>query len=168
MKLIKQSFEILDQQCGLEGIYKQIEIVGRTCYKSEDKITEDSAKGFVDMLIKRCHYSPLEFGTVYLRVPDKDTKYHFYLNKYEKNPYSKCTYGLTLNGVPVGDLCVTTNYRVLVENDWLDDLKYICESTKSHKKRICVRFICDRGVSHEFVRHRVFSFAQESTRQWRH
>ena len=47
MKLIKPSFEILDQQCGLEGIYKQIEIAGRTCYKSEDKITEDSAKGFV-------------------------------------------------------------------------------------------------------------------------
>ena len=59
---------------------------------------------------------------------------------------------------------ITTNYRVLVENDWLDDLKYICEPTEFHEKRISVRWTCDRGVSHEFVRHRVFSFAQESTR----
>ena len=61
-------------------------------------------------------------------------------------------------------MAITTNYRVLVENDWLDDLKYLCEPTEYHKKRVCVRFICDRGVSHEYVRHRVFSFAQESTR----
>lgn len=51
-----------------------------------------------------------------------------------------------------------------MENNWLDDLQYICESGKEHEKRITVKFVCDRGVSHEFVRHRVFSFAQESTR----
>ena len=67
MKLIKPSFEILDQQCGLEGIYKQIEIAGRTCYKSEDKITEDSAKGFVERMIKSGHGAMLEHGTVYLK-----------------------------------------------------------------------------------------------------
>lgn len=59
---------------------------------------------------------------------------------------------------------VTMNYRHIIENNWLDDLKYIHEPTECHKKRVTVRFICDRGVSHEFVRHRVFSFAQESTR----
>lgn len=59
---------------------------------------------------------------------------------------------------------VTLNYRHIVENDWLDDLKYLCEPTEYHEKRVTVRFITDRGVSHEFVRHRVFSFAQESTR----
>ena len=59
---------------------------------------------------------------------------------------------------------VTTNYRHIIENNWIDDLKYICEPTEYHEKRVCVRFLCDRGVSHEFVRHRVFSFAQESTR----
>ena len=48
MRLIKPSFSIWDQQEGLEGIYKQIERAGRVCYKSEDKITEDSAKDFVD------------------------------------------------------------------------------------------------------------------------
>ena len=59
---------------------------------------------------------------------------------------------------------ITTNYRVLVENDWLDDLKYLSNPGLFHPRRTTVKFICDRGVSHEFVRHRVFSFAQESTR----
>lgn len=60
---------------------------------------------------------------------------------------------------------VTMNYRHIIENSWMDDLKYLCEPTEYHEKRVCVRFLCDRGVSHEFVRHRVFSFAQESTRR---
>lgn len=59
---------------------------------------------------------------------------------------------------------VTLNYRHIIENGWLDDLKYLCEPTEYHVKRVTVHFVCDRGVSHEFVRHRVFSFAQESTR----
>ena len=63
---------------------------------------------------------------------------------------------------------ITMNYRHIVENGWLDDLQYICEPTEFHAKRITVHFVCDRGVSHEFVRHRVMSFAQESARQWRH
>lgn len=159
MKLIKQSFEILDQQCGLEGIYKQIEIAGRTCYKSEDKITEDSAKEFVDMLIERRHLAMLEHGTVYLTMQhginreESDS-----IEKYVKNKYSKSTMD------EHGKYHITTNLRVLVENGWMDDLQYICEPTEYHEKRVTVRFICDTGVSHEFVRHRVFSFAQESTR----
>ena len=44
---------------------------------------------------------------------------------------------------------ITMNYRHIVENDWLDDLQYICEPTEYHEKRISVRFICDRGVSHK-------------------
>ena len=59
---------------------------------------------------------------------------------------------------------VTMNYRHIIENGWLDDLKYLCEPTEFHEKRVCVRFTTDRGISHELVRHRVFSFAQESTR----
>ena len=59
---------------------------------------------------------------------------------------------------------VTMNYRHIIENNWLKDLEYICEPTEFHEKRVTVHFVCDRGVSHEFVRHRVFSFAQESTR----
>lgn len=55
MKLIKPSFEILPQSPGLEGVFKQIEIAGRTCYKSEDKITPESAKDFVERMIKSGH-----------------------------------------------------------------------------------------------------------------
>lgn len=164
MKLIKPNVVILKQQPGLDGMYKQIELAGRTCYKSEDKITEDSAKAFVDRMIASGHGAMLEHGTIYLRIPSDDINYHHYLSKYEKNPYSRCNYGLTLNGSPVGDIYITSNYRVLVENNWLDDLKYICEPTKSHEKRITVKWALDRVTGESFLRHRVFSFARESTR----
>ena len=164
MKLIKQSFEILDQQCGLEGIYKQIEISGRTCYKSEDKITEDSAKEFVDRMIKSGHGAMLEHGTVYLAMP-VETMLPIEANgwgKYTKNPYSKGFRVCDVNGQK--RVAITTNLRVLVENGWLDDLQYICEPTEYHEKRITVKFITDQGILREFTRHRVFSFAVESTR----
>ena len=165
MKLIKPSFEILDQQCGLEGIYKQIEIAGRTCYKSEDKITDDSAKEFVDRMIKSGHGAMLEHGTVYLAIPISEWRCtDNYRDSYISNPYSNVNDSLVDWENNEGTVYITTNFRVLVENGWLDDLQYICEPTEYHEKRVTVRFICDRGVSHEFVRHRVFSFAQESTR----
>lgn len=159
MKLIKPSFQIISPSgYTLDDIYKSIEIASRTCYKSEDKITPDSAKGFVDRMIKSGHGAMLEHGTVYLYInwPYRSPSP---LIKYSVNPYSKVKYVDNTY-----DIYVTTNFRVLVENNWLDDLKYLCEPTEYHEKRVTVRFICDRGVSHEFVRHRVFSFAQESTR----
>lgn len=164
MKLIKPSYEILEQPSGLEGIYKHIEYAGRTCYRSHDKITEDSAKAFVDRMIKSGHGAMLEHGTVYLDIPWNATEEAFSLqlklriNKYDSNKYSRVV------DTEEHHSYITTNLRVLVENGWLDDLQYICEPTEHHIKRVSVRFICDRGVSHEFVRHRVMSFAQESTR----
>ena len=160
MRLIKPYFNIIEQQAGLEGMYKQIEMAGRTCYKSEDKITEDSAKEFVDRMIKSGHGAMLEHGTVYLSLDmtSREQYFKYCYNKFSKaNSIGNAEYS-TWRGF------VTTNLRVLVENDWLDDLQYICEPTEHHEKRCTVKFICDRGVSHEFVRHRVFSFAQESTR----
>lgn len=173
MKLIKPSVEIIKQEeYDLNHIFKFIELAGRTCYKSEDRITEDSAKEFVERIIKSGHGAMLEHGTVYLEFHVKDpsvvgeNEYHNQqalfnklIDKYITNKYSI---------VKVNHYCdtafITTNYRVLVENKWLDDLKYLCEPTLFHERRTTVKFICDRGVSHEFVRHRVFSFAQESTR----
>lgn len=110
----------------------------------------------------------LEHGTVYLKCKTYISNLYIHpedgqeedsndLCKYFDSPYSKM--------YDDGEwIYVTTNYRVLVENNWLDDLQYICEPTEFHEKRYTVKFICDRGVSHEFVRHRVMSFAQESTR----
>lgn len=91
MRIIKPHYEILSQIDSI-GILKSIERAGRTCYKSEDKITDESAKTFISMLIQRGHESVLE-----------------------------------------------------------------------HEK-LSILFVCDRGVSHEIVRHRIASFSQESTR----
>lgn len=172
MQLIKPSFEILEQGPGLLGVYKQIELAGRTCYKSLDKITDNSAEGFVNRMIASKHYAMLEHGTVYLAIPTDSHsvgRYHdygtIYASQFEVNPYSRVNYD------PDGDdtAYVTTNLRVLFEYFDEDDRefilgKYLCEPTEFHEKRVTVRFTTDRGVSHEFVRHRVFSFAQESTR----
>lgn len=91
MKIIEPSFEILDEIKGDE-ILRRIEIIGRVCYKSEDRITEDSSKKFISSILKNGHESVIE-----------------------------------------------------------------------HEK-ISVRIICDRGVTHEIVRHRIASYSQESTR----
>lgn len=91
MFLVKPSFEILDEIDG-EKILRSIERAGRTCYKSEVRITEGSDRKFVGMVIRRGHESVLE-----------------------------------------------------------------------HEK-VSVRIVCDRGVSHEIVRHRLASYSQESTR----
>ena len=91
MKIINASYHIETPIDGAEML-KRIEKAGRTCYKSEDRITEESAENFVRMLIERGHESVLEHES------------------------------------------------------------------------ITVRFVCDRGISHEIVRHRIASFSQESTR----
>lgn len=91
MKIVNESFEILSNISENE-ILKFIEFAGRTCYKSEEKITDESAIAFCKNLIKRQHYAMLEHAS------------------------------------------------------------------------ISVKFIIDRGVSHEIVRHRIASYAQESTR----
>ena len=157
MRLIKPSVEIIKQEkYDLLHVFKFIELAGRTCYKSENKITEDSASEFVDRMIKSGHGAMLEHGTIYLTIPVSDISNPI-IYKYILNSYSKIFIDFT-------NSYITTNYRVLIENNWLDDLKYISEPYLFHTKRTTVKFICDRGVSHEFVRHRVFSFAQESTR----
>ena len=179
MKLIKPSFEILPQSEGLDGIYKQIEIAGRTCYKSEDAITETSAKQFVDRLIKSGHGAMLEHGTVYLTVVEPDieietkeydfddlaqdiTNLEHEMDKFYKNKYSTINYQYNPDGAST--YYVTTNFRVLVENNWLHDLRYVSEPTEYHEKRVTVKFTMDRIGSQSFCRHRNFSFAQESTR----
>lgn len=164
MNLIKPSFEIIEQAPDIEGLYKHIELCGRVCYKSEDKITEDSAKAFVDKVCKAKHGSVLEHGTVYLAVDGTSEHFLRMLNFYHRNKYSKETdNGYNIYGINT-KYFITSNYRVLKENDRLDDLQYMCEPTEYHEKRISVRFICSRAISHELVRHRTFSFSQESQR----
>lgn len=183
MRLIKPKAELLLQQPGLEGVYKQIELAGRTCYKSTDKITEDSAKPFVDRMIKSKHLAMLEHGTIYLCVNGESEPNEWGMvdnswplkGDYQSNKYSKINYQY-YDQEPVGsqkDFCksiprskiyITTNLRVLVENGWMDDLKYICEPTEYHEKRYTFRVTTSIGVTREFNRHRVNSIAEQSTR----
>lgn len=155
MKLIKPSYEFWEQKEGLSGVEAQIERAARVCYASEPKGEVGELLG---KLIKAKHYAMLEHGTVYLMI-DCSGRLIDVANKYIQNKYSKVS--LHSDGV---HYCITTNYRVLVENNWLDDLKYLCEPTEYHEKRITVKFTMDRIGSQSFCRHRVFSFAQESTR----
>ena len=165
MQLINSKVEIIPQEPGLLGVYKQIELAGRTAYKSEDKITDDSAKAFVDMLISRGHTAPLEHGTVYLRgIAVRKDYMSYHIDDYKNNPYSRVYLVRDLDDPDVIEFYITSNFRVLYENNWLNDLHYLSEPTKFHEKRITARFICSRGISHELVRHRTFSFVQESTR----
>lgn len=117
----------------------------------------------------------LEHGTVYLyrefELPVQNTttsgeynvEYYTWAQPYKDNPYSIVSFLYRKDGVV--QVYVTTNYRVIIENALEDDLQYIVDQPMDHhERRYTVRFVCDRGVSHEFVRHRHFSFAQESTR----
>lgn len=169
MKLIKPSYLILDQKPGLDGIYEQIELAGRTCYKSK-RPESQTAKDFVDRMIASKHYAMLEHGTVYLKIRKYTYAYSHYVVVCEPDddfmsssrelsyrPYTK---------VNIQDdyIYVTTNYRHIIEKGWLDDLKYLCEPTEFHEKRITVMFTTSNSIMREFTRHRTMSFAVESTR----
>lgn len=161
MRLIKPSFQIIKPTgYTIDDIYKSIELAGRVSYKSEDRITEDSAKTFVERMMKMKHLSTCEFGTVYLYIDYHNPSFGKIVDKYNNNEYSKCI----IDTVFPNKAYISSNYRVLIENNWLDDLKYLCEPTEYHHKRYIVKFICDRAIANEFVRHRKFSFLQESTR----
>ena len=79
MKIIKQEAHLLDT-AGMSE-YQIIEKVGRTCYKSEDKITDDSATKFVASLVKSGHHAMIEFGFIYLKLTEIDFAEWFIMNK---------------------------------------------------------------------------------------
>lgn len=164
MKLIKQSFEILEQKdFTLVGIKKFIEKCGRVCYKSEDRITDTSYEKFVGMLERRGHDRPLEFGTVHLKMGISDfchLRQGLCLNKMYNNQWIKYHY--------VGDVTyVTTNYRY-----YLNILKtfpklekfFTNEDNEYYPKRYTVHMILSRGVMDEFRTHVGLSHLAESTR----
>ena len=163
MKLINSSFEIYDQKPGLEGIYEAIEHAGRTCYKST-RPEGQTAKDFVDRMIASKHTAMLEHGTVYFKVPvNVDVAGNFL----DENPlWTKCKHITCSEG---NWWAITTNLRVMVEHfapEYIKELmeKYLCDPTEYHEKRITVRFTADIHFYKDITRHRVFSWAIESTR----
>lgn len=162
MKLVKPYFEILEQESGISGVYKAIERASRLSYKSEDKITEDSAKPFVDKLTNAGHLSCLEHGTVYLYIPMPEWV-DTYVHKLGDSPYTKYIDVFT-DTWGTSTVSVTTNYRVIIEQNLHSVLEYISEPNEHHERRISVFFNSDIGTMRELFRHRRMSYIQESTR----
>ena len=169
MRLIESKAELLPWNPGIEGVYKTIELAGRTCYKSEDKMTEDSAKAFVDRMITSNHTAMLEHGTVYLAIPIT-THYSGDANVYMHSPYCVVKESIGLNfkdkfGDPVDCWCITTNLRFIHENNLWDDVKeFLCDPTEFHEMRYSFKLTTSIGVTRELNRHRVHSIAEQSTR----
>ena len=170
MELVIPHFEIWQQGNNIADIWDHIARCTRVCYQSTPKEIGETSEEFVKRVILRnitngdlnwdkIHGAMLEHGTVYLEivVDYNDRNYLDIEHKYESNKYSKVTYDGAL-------AYITTNLRVIYENGWLDDLKYICEPTEYHAKRVTVSFTTNIGVTREFNRHRVDSIAEESTR----
>lgn len=169
MKLIEPSYEILEQGEGIQGVYKQIELAGRTCYKSEDKITDESAEAFVQRMIDSGHTAMLEHGTVY-----------FYIKREEDggiNPHDPyeidfdtifCKYGQHNTDFKTHETFFTTNLRWLVEqypDDWKNIYNYYARTPDARwPKRHTVRLTTSLHVYKDLTRHRTMSFAIESTR----
>lgn len=190
MRIIKPSVEFFGVvPTDYENALKFIEKCGRVCYKSEDKITEGSAEKFVKRLIKSGHLAMVEHSNFVVRAIQEVhvSAQEFecldvgkFLNKHEDNVYYYVGGNLTawyqyflkrletfhegLLSDPFGDI-----YGELFEWHYITN-KVAQWGQCPHDEiphelhRYSAKFICDRGVSHELVRHRPCSFAQESTR----
>ena len=164
MKLIKQSFEFINQtDFSLVGIKKHIERCARVSYKSEDKITDTSYEKFVNMLESRGHDRPLEFGTVHLKMP-----YYIYSTVIDTLTYldmfNQAWVKVTYEN---GNMYITTNYRyyLAIKKVYPDIDEYFTEEdNKYYPKRYTVHMILDRGVMDEFRTHVGLSHLAESTR----
>lgn len=164
MKLIKQSFEFINQtDFSLVGIKKHIERCARVSYKSENKITDTSYEKFVNMLESRGHDRPLEFGTVHLEIDmnprdiivDTLTNLGMFNQLWWKETYKN------------GKVYVTTNYRyyLAIKKVYPNIDEYFTEKdNKYYPKRYTVHMILDRGVMDEFRTHVGLSHLAESTR----
>lgn len=221
MKIVTPSVEIMRTGLETEMIFPEqfIEKVGRTCYKSEDKITEDSAAKFVGNLIKRGHEAMIEHWSLIFRTDSATYDRMVYnwnelmqnVNVYEDNrhlgerlrPYIRFTHYEAFDGevkfvvsgnmrawrdfvkalvngagyIPNYLYGVIRNYPLFFPEyqDWVPvnivndilipiSVRDLHDAERRVHQDVTVKFVCDRGVSHEMVRHRVASFAQESTR----
>ena len=176
MKLVTPYVEIWEQGISspLEDMWKHIARCTRVCYQSTPKENGETDEEFVKRVILRTdsstgqlnfdkiHGAMLEHGTVYLIGNDELSK-SILIAHYSENKYSKLI-AIPDNNRGIANYVVTTNLRVLVEHNWLDDLKYICAPTEHHVLRVTVSFTTNIGVTREFNRHRVNSMAEESTR----
>lgn len=136
MRIIKPSYKIEAILPSEDELLRYLEVQGRTCYKSEDRISPDSAEKFVRGILKTDARERMRQVII-------DTL------------YDTLQSGSTYEPEEVADSMMEQVFAIL------DDSPH--ESVIEHAS-MCVRFICDRGVTHELVRHRLAAFSQESTR----
>lgn len=201
MIAIKPFAEIMDIDTGVD-VLKKIEMVGRTCYKSTDQITDVSAPKFVAGLIRRGHEAMVEHASFCFEV---NYGVYEYMTKLIRDmqdvdgykPFIRFTHSdrclMSGNVRAWRDLfrCLHSLYYIpdcfkefIQENpvlfdEWQDayfgsynigSIRPVgVEGFASEEEflthcDVTVRFVVDRGISHEIVRHRPASFAQESTR----
>ena len=196
MKIINAQASVLVENDPI----KKIEKCGRVCYKSEDKITEDSAGKFVANIIKRGHEAVLEHASFIFQVSynvyeDLREKVMFVENRYPVKMYLRFTDSegyivsgnvrawrdfFRFSGVPpymndfveANPILFPEFMSVFPSN--LEGGKWSIRQISTNElvstyqrlvhEDVSVKFICDRGISHEIVRHRPASFCQESTR----
>ena len=181
IKVVNPSVEIW-KQAGytLDAIWKHIARCARVCYQSTPKNNGESDYDFIvrtllkgkDIVnrryyniekIKTCHLSVFEHGTVHLKYRLFMVKDFAQASKFINNHYSKTK-------EDDGYLYVTTNMRVLIENNWMNELEFIDNTPNCpyYMQRTTVSFITDIGASRELNRHRVNSISEESTRYCRY
>ncbi|MDD7629826.1 MAG: FAD-dependent thymidylate synthase [bacterium] len=181
IKVVNPSVELWKQEgYTLDAIWKHIARCARVCYQSVPKNNGETDYGFLvrtllkgkDIVnrhyyniekIKTCHLSVFEHGTVHLKYRLFIVKDFAQASKFINNHYSKTK-------EDDGYLYVTTNMRVLIENNWIDELEFIDTTPNCpyYYERVTVNFITDIGASRELNRHRVNSISEESTRYCRY
>ena len=193
MKIVEQNTSYINPKDYDYDYKKFIEFIGRTCYKSEDKITDESSNEFIKNLLKRKHYAMIEHWIVYIKAKINSVTLD-YVNKLR----IKLAQNKFCNFYGENDtIYISANLRSILErydyHDTNEDLidfainnisanykfnhieiltrdEFISEIVRHHKALITdliyhtFKFTTDRGVTHELVRHREASFAQESTR----
>ena len=156
MKFIESSVKIIPQDSGMIKGYQHIEKAARNCYRSENLIGEDSYLKMLDILKERGHYSPLAHMTIYLTVESNSSQKRALITRYLGNPYSYVIF----NGMIA---FITTNFRVIVEHNWQDDLQFMTGPTL-HQLRVTALVECSIGVSREWNRHTTIVPSEQSTR----
>ena len=166
MFLVNPSYQILaaSNKYGLPHNYSNsnnlIEVAGRTCYKSEDKIPEDSAKTFIEMLKTKGHNAMIEHSWQLRYYDTINLPYYKFLNFMQVRFIGTCVAG-NQRAFEEWEFNMKEEYESISQED---EMNLIYKEKRWDMLSATVRFICNRGVSHELVRHRPPSFAQESTR----
>lgn len=158
MKISDPRVEIITEPKPL----KRIELCGRVCYKSEDRITEDSAIKFVGGLIKRGHTSVLEHSRIVIDSPYELNFISRRVKKQQKRFNAALQHTVARMGLyNLGFSTMNVrDYLVFFPDARLEEIN----AHEDAADYMTVRFVCDRAIANELVRHRVFSFSQESTR----